>query len=177
MQTHTARAIFAAVKLTQALTTLSSAHHRTRNYLSRTNSPLQFASGSSWSQVKKVPQIKLFLQLATNLEDSGWSVSYFMLEIGSLGHFESNATRTLSDGFLLSKQEAKKVLMKLSRIAVSCSYHIFNTRLCSTWDVTNLYALNCFLFCLIVSFFFICYLHYFVALPSPSLLCVGILLS
>ena len=42
-----------------------------------------------------------------------------------------NAIRTLPDAFLLSKQEAKQVLMKLSRIAVSCSYDIFNARLCS----------------------------------------------
>ena len=60
-----------------------------------------------------------YLQLATDLEDSGWSVSYFTLEIGSLGHFEPNATRTLSDAFFLSKQGAKQVLMNLSRIAVS----------------------------------------------------------
>ena len=60
-----------------------------------------------------------------------------MLEIGSLGHFEPNATRALSDAFLLSKQEANQVLMKLSRIAVSCSYHIFNARLCSTWDANK----------------------------------------
>ena len=118
------------------LQTRPSAHHRAKNYLSRTNSPLQFAWGSSCTQVKKVPKSN-YLQLATDLEDSGWSVSYFTLEIGSLGHFEPNATRTLSDAFLLSKQEAKQILMKLSRIAVSCSYHIFNARLSSTWDVNK----------------------------------------
>ena len=48
--------------------------------------------------------------IATDLEDS-----WIMLEIGSLGHFETNAIRTLSGAFLLSKQEAKQILMKLSR--------------------------------------------------------------
>ena len=119
------------------------------------NSPEALAAARSRKSFKSN-----YLQLATDLEDSGWSVSYFTLEVGSLGNFEPNATRTLADAFLLSKQEAKQILMKLSRIAVSCSYHIFNARLCSTWDV-NKPVCFCFvfLFCLLVLLFFIRYLH------------------
>ena len=91
------------------------------------------------------------------------TVSYFTLEIGSLGHFEPNVTTTLSDAFLLSKQEAKQVLMKLSRIAVSCSYHIFNARLRSTWDVNKPVCslVYFFLSCLIALFLFIRYVRIF----------------
>ena len=53
------------------------------------NSPEALAAARSRTSLKSN-----YLQLATNLEDSGWSVSYFTLEIGSLGHFEPNATRT-----------------------------------------------------------------------------------
>ena len=71
----------------------------------------------------------------TDLEDRGFSVSYSTLVIGALGHFDSIAIRTLSDAFALYKQEAKQVMMNLARIAVSCSYYIFNARLCSSWDI------------------------------------------
>ena len=40
-----------------------------------------------------------YLQLVTDLEDRGFSVSYFTLEIGALSHFDSIAIRTLSDVF------------------------------------------------------------------------------
>ena len=90
------------------------------------NSPEALAAARSRKPLKSN-----YLRLVTDLEAKGWSVSYFTLEI------EPNATKTLSDAFLLSKQEAKQLLMNLSRIAVSCSYHIFNARLCSTWDVNK----------------------------------------
>ena len=75
-----------------------------------------------------------YLQLITDLEDRGWSVSYFTLEIGSLGHFDQAAIRTLSDAFHFSKNEAKQVLKSLSKIVVSCSYHIFNA---TSWDTNK----------------------------------------
>ena len=62
---------------------------------------------------------------------------YFTLEIGSLGNFELRPIRTLSDIFLLSKQEAKQVLTSLCMITVSWSYHISNARLCNSWDVNK----------------------------------------
>ena len=130
------------------------------------NSPEALAAARSRKSLKSN-----YLQLVTDLEDSGWSASYFTLEIVSLGHFEPNAIRTLSDVFHLSKQEAKQVLMNLSRITISCSYHIFNARLCSSWDVSKpIYF--------ILSHF---YLHYtsLILLPCQAhhLFCVGTLLS
>ena len=58
------------------------------------NSPEALAAARSRKSLKSH-----YLQLATDLEDSRWSVSYFTLEIGSLGHFQPNATRTLSDAY------------------------------------------------------------------------------
>ena len=94
------------------LQTRPSAHHRARSYLSRTEA---LAAARSRKSLKSN-----YLQLATDLEDSGWSVSYFTLEIGPLGHFEPNATRTLSDAFLLSKQEAKQV--RIDEAIQDCSF-------------------------------------------------------
>ena len=76
-----------------------------------------------------------YLQLIS--EDRGWSVSYFTLEIGSLGHFHQAAIRTLSDAFQFPKHEAKQVLKGLSKIVVSCSYHIFYARLSTSWDTNK----------------------------------------
>ena len=78
-----------------------------------------------------------YLQLVTDLEDKGWLVSYYTIEIGSLGHYDKSAIRTLLDAFPLSKNEAKQVLFSLSKIAVSCSYHIFNARLTTSWDTNK----------------------------------------
>ena len=49
------------------------------------NSPEALAAARSRKSLKSN-----YLQVATDLEDSGWSVSYFTLEIGSLGHFDEH---------------------------------------------------------------------------------------
>ena len=56
------------------------------------------------------------------------------LQIWPSAHHRARSylSRTNSPGLI-----HKQVLMKLSRIAVSCSYHILNARLCSTWDVNK----------------------------------------
>ena len=43
-----------------------------------------------------------YLQLMADLEDSGWSVSYTTLGIGSLDHFNLKAITTLFDVLPLS---------------------------------------------------------------------------
>ena len=105
------------------LQTRPSVHHRARIYQPRIlELTVPFKSPDALAAAKSRKSLKSnYLQLATDLEDSGWSVSHFTQEIGSLGHFGPNATRSLSDAFLPSKHEAKQVLMKLSRIAVYCS--------------------------------------------------------
>ena len=67
----------------------------------------------------------LYLQLVSDLEDRGLSVSFQTLKIGSLGHITPYAVKYLTSTFSLSKQH---VLSKLSKISIACSYHIFNSR-------------------------------------------------
>ena len=100
------------------LQTRPSVHHRARIYQPRIlELTVPFKSPDALAAAKSRKSLKSnYLQLATDLEDSGWSVSHFTQEIGSLGHFGPNATRSLSDAFLPSKQKAKQVLMKLSTL-------------------------------------------------------------
>ena len=99
-----------------------------------------------------------------------------LLQLSST-HTNVNVDHTIQISlYLLSKQEAKQVLMKPSRIAVSCSYLMPDCVVPGVW--TNLYALNRLFFILppcLVPFLFLTCIYF--ALPSPSLLCVGILLS
>ena len=76
----------------------------------------------------------LYLQLVSDLEDRGLSVSFLTLEIRSLGHFTSYAVKCLTNTFSLSKQHARTILSKLSKISIACSYHIFNARNSLSWD-------------------------------------------
>ena len=138
------------------------------------NSPEALSAARSRKSLKSS-----YLQLITDLEDR---VSYFTLEIGSLGNFDQAAIRTLSDAFHFSKNEAKQVLKSWSKIVVSCTF--FNARLSTSWDTTNLSAVsNFYIYMYFVRFFFVFYmvlsLLYFLlfALPSPSHICVGNLLT
>ena len=69
----------------------------------------------------------LYLQLVSELEDRGLSVS---LEIRSLGHFTSYAVKFLTSTF----SHARTILSKLSKISIAWSYHIFNSRNSLSWD-------------------------------------------
>ena len=76
----------------------------------------------------------LYLQLVSNLEDRGLSVSFQTLKIGSLGHITPYAVKCLTSTFSLSKQH---VLSKLSKISIACSYHIFHSRNSLSWESNN----------------------------------------
>ena len=76
----------------------------------------------------------LYLQLISDLEERGLSVSFRSLEIGSLGHHESFAVKCLADTFDLSKKLSRYILSKLSKISIACSFHIFNSRNSLSWD-------------------------------------------
>ena len=73
-----------------------------------------------------------YIQLISDLEDRSFSVSYATLEIASLGHYHQEAE--ISKTFNQSKRSSKQILQKLSRIAIACSYLIFNSRVCTSWD-------------------------------------------
>ena len=75
--------------------------------------------------------------LISDLEDKGYTVHYHTLEIGSLGHYEQCSLNCIRKEFSLPKHCCKKLFLKLSKAAISCSYHIFNSRNSRSWD-TNL---------------------------------------
>ena len=68
--------------------------------------------------------------LIRNLEKRGLSVVYHTIEIGLLGHYLPDAMHCIGHSFQLTKLESKKVLEKASKVAIACSYHIFNARIC-----------------------------------------------
>ena len=75
-----------------------------------------------------------YVQLVSDLEDRGLSVSFQTLEIGSLSHFTPYAVKCLTSTFSLSKQHARTILSKLAKVSIACSYHIFNSRNSLSWD-------------------------------------------
>jgi len=83
---------------------------------------------------KRKSEKPLYLQLVSDLEDRGLSVSFETLEIGSLGHYTPCAVKCLTSTFSMSKRLAKNILSKLSKISIACSYHIFNARNSLSWD-------------------------------------------
>ena len=111
---------------------------RTRSEITLLELTVPFNSLEALAAARSRKSLKSsYLQLKLDLENSGWSVSYSTLEIGSLGHYEPRAIKTLSDIFDLSKKEAKHTLCGLSRTAATCSYHIFNGRHCTSWDTNK----------------------------------------
>ena len=76
----------------------------------------------------------LYLQLISDLEERGLSVSFRTLEIGSLGHHKSFAVKCLADTFDLSKKLSRYILSKLSKVSIAYSFHIFNSRNSLSWD-------------------------------------------
>ena len=80
-----------------------------------------------------------YQHLISDLESGNFHVSFNTLEIGSLGHYEQEAVYCLRHTFNLSKCDTNQILLKLSRIAVGCSYHIFNCRNSQSWDLHKPY--------------------------------------
>ena len=56
-----------------------------------------------------------YLQLVSDLEDRGLSVSFQTLEIGSLGHFTPHAVKCLTSIFSLSKQHARTYPLQIGK--------------------------------------------------------------
>ena len=132
------------------------------------NSPEALAAAKSRKSLKSN-----YLQLAIDLDDSGWSLSYFTLEIGSLDHSEPNTTRTLSDAFLLSKQEAKQVLLLRIAVPALIIFSMPDFAVYLGCEQTCILLIHCFLFYFYFTLFhcvvlFIYYLHIFCQLPCQA---------
>ena len=59
-----------------------------------------------------------------------------IVEIGSLGpHFLADAVSCIPNNFELTKPESKQILLKLSKVAITYSFHILNLRNSASWDL------------------------------------------
>ena len=75
-----------------------------------------------------------YLHLTSDLESKGFSTMYTTLEIGLLGHWPKHTIKTLSLIPNISSKIATRILLKLSKTSVACSYHIFNSHQCTNED-------------------------------------------
>ena len=82
--------------------------------------------------------------LLTDLQQAGCSVNLVTIEVGCLGHFMPQTVSKLSDVSPtvchLPKNTIRCILQQAARVAISCSYRIFNSRASTTWDVVNLFT-------------------------------------
>ena len=62
-----------------------------------------------------------YLEVINDLEDRDLSVVYKTLEIGSLGHQETHAIRSLTAIHNIDKKSAKDTLLKMSKTTIACS--------------------------------------------------------
>ena len=78
--------------------------------------------------------------LLTDLQQAGFSVNLVTIEVGCLGHFMPQTVSKLSDVCHLPKNTIRCILQQAARVAISCSYRIFNSRASTTWDVVDLFT-------------------------------------
>ena len=78
--------------------------------------------------------------LLTDLQQAGFSVNLVTIEFGCLGHFMPQTVSKLSDVCHLPKNTIRCILQQAARVAISCSYRIFNSRASTTWDVVDLFT-------------------------------------
>ena len=60
------------------------------------------------------------------------------IEVGSLGHFMPETVTKLSSICHLPKKSINHILQQAARVAISCSYRIFNSCTSLSWDVVDL---------------------------------------
>ena len=76
-----------------------------------------------------------YLSLLTDLESTNYTTDLATIEIGALGHFTKESVNALHK--IIPSQPKKSIsksLLEQSKIATSCSAHIFNARLSTTWN-------------------------------------------
>ena len=78
--------------------------------------------------------------LLTDLQQAGFSVNLVTIEVGCLGHFMPQTVSKLSDVCHLPKNTIRCILQQVARVAISCSYRIFNSRASTTCDVVDLFT-------------------------------------
>ena len=76
--------------------------------------------------------------LLQDLRDSALSVDLVTIEIGCLGHFTPATISKLSEICHLPKRNVHSMLQQAAKVAISCSYRIFNARQSPSWDIIEL---------------------------------------
>ena len=72
--------------------------------------------------------------LIPDLEAKGFKVSYSTVEIGSLGHYTSDATKAITSLVpAIPTTQVKLMLTTLGKVSIACLYHIFNARDSAVW--------------------------------------------
>ena len=75
-----------------------------------------------------------YLALLNDLETLGFQSTLETIEVGTLGHFNNQTIASLHALLPnLRKNSVRCLLLGLSKTSVSCSAHIFNARLSTTW--------------------------------------------
>ena len=75
-----------------------------------------------------------YLALLNDLETLGFQSVLETIEVGTLGHFNNQTIASLHALLPnLQKNSVRRILLDLSKTSVSCSAHISNARLSTTW--------------------------------------------
>ena len=80
---------------------------------------------------------KRYKDLVTDIDCSGRQATFEPFEVCALGNIRSDSRKTLAR--MVGKKSAKSMFKNLSKIAISCSYYIFNQRNQPEWPATNLF--------------------------------------
>ena len=78
-----------------------------------------------------------YSSLQYDLQLSGLTVNLVPIEIGCLGHFLSETIAQMATACEVPKKTIRSLFEQAARIAVSCSYRIFNSRASPGWDLLD----------------------------------------
>ena len=76
--------------------------------------------------------------LLYDLQCTGLAVDLISIEIGCLGHFMPKTLAQVTTACCVSKKTVQSLFEQAARIAISCSYRIFNSRASPEWDLLDL---------------------------------------
>ena len=78
-----------------------------------------------------------YSSLQYDLQLSGLTVNLVPIEIGCLGHFLPETIAQMATACEVPKKTIRSLFEQAARIAVSCSYRIFNSRASPGWDLLD----------------------------------------
>ena len=72
------------------------------------------------------------------LQRTGLVVDLISIEIGCLGHFMPETLAQVATACCVPKKTVRSLFEQAARIAIPCSYRIFNSRVSLEWDLSDL---------------------------------------